>query len=656
MASLKSGVLTKLLEDMNVDDEKGLEDVRKPVLLQIRSIIPVLEEGDFWPNKGFYLKVSDLSHAMYASLPREQDEMILSNILQLGQFIYVQKLEAAYPVPLLRGVMPVPGRRPCDGTPEDILPVTNLVKFLEASHTESIKDKGVIFEKKTLICGLSDSESLLEKSTDGEEKMNCRMLRSLSASKARSSEQRRGLNYITKGCDDDKRSSDDLGGFQRIEPSSFHNDTTDSDSPKSCVSSTQISKRRSWNSTELLDVKKIFDSSVARQGTRPRARSRSACVSPIRSMRYDSSDDNSTSTTRRRVMGSTTKSFKSTNRSKTIAPKINCEETSHPEAMCCAVSDRKEAESIISWDSLPSSLAKLGKDMVRNKDVAVLAAVEALQEACAAEKLIKCLSTYSEFQSYKGDDPQPFIDKFFDLQDDLAQTRQIVQSLTNISPLKTSDTDINSMGSVKEVLNLAVERKKNATSWIKSAMAFDLSPCLSSLRSTSTTESPNTAKKSVTASQVTKPKMACIVRKLRKNCEFAVGLTSEKDNPLEWARGSTLCRAADLANALQDESRRSFMGYVEKFLAEVESKTSSIDSDSKIAGMMYQIKRVNDWLDAVNKETSCETNGSKEGSPTLEDYEMEACGRVRSKIYKVLLKHVERTAMALENINAAGQD
>lgn len=656
MASLKSGVLTKLLEDMNVDDEKGLEDVRKPVLLQIRSIIPVLEEGDFWPNKGFYLKVSDLSHAMYASLPREQDEMILSNILQLGQFIYVQKLEAAYPVPLLRGVMPVPGRRPCDGTPEDILPVTNLVKFLEASHTESIKDKGVIFEKKTLICGLSDSESLLEKSTDGEEKMNCRMLRSLSASKARSSEQRRGLNYITKGCDDDKRSSDDLGGFQRIEPSSFHNDTTDSDSPKSCASSTQISKRRSWNSTELLDVKKIFDSSVARQGTRPRARSRSACVSPIRSMRYDSSDDNSTSTTRRRVMGSTTKSFKSTNRSKTIAPKINCEETSHPEAMCCAVSDRKEAESIISWDSLPSSLAKLGKDMVRNKDVAVLAAVEALQEACAAEKLIKCLSTYSEFQSYKGDDPQPFIDKFFDLQDDLAQTRQIVQSLTNISPLKTSDTDINSMGSVKEVLNLAVERKKNATSWIKSAMAFDLSPCLSSLRSTSTTESPNTAKKSVTASQVTKPKMACIVRKLRKNCEFAVGLTSEKDNPLEWARGSTLCRAADLANALQDESRRSFMGYVEKFLAEVESKTSSIDSDSKIAGMMYQIKRVNDWLDAVNKEASCETNGSKEGSPTLEDYEMEACGRVRSKIYKVLLKHVERTAMALENINAAGQD
>ncbi|KAG5529002.1 hypothetical protein RHGRI_029610 [Rhododendron griersonianum] len=78
------------------------------------------------------------------------------------------------------------------------------------------------------------------------------------------------------------------------------------------------------------------------------------------------------------------------------------------------------------------------------------------------------LGTYSQFHSSNGDDPQPTIDRFFNLQDDLAQTRLVVQSLTNITPLRTSDTDINTTGSVKEVLNLAVERKKNATSWIKS--------------------------------------------------------------------------------------------------------------------------------------------------------------------------------------------
>ncbi|KAL6964106.1 hypothetical protein U1Q18_035161 [Sarracenia purpurea var. burkii] len=234
MASLKPGVLTKFLEDMNVD-QKGSEDVRKPGLLQIRSIIPVLEEGDLWPNRGFYLKVSDLSHAMYVSLPHEHDEMIFSNSLQLGQFIYVQKLEAACPVPVLKGVMPVPGRHTCDGTPEDIIPVTNFVKFLETSNPDSIKDKGVISEKTTNR-GLSDPESLMDKSTDDGEKQKHGKLRS------------------------------------------FDNDT-DSDSPNSSVSSTRITKRRSWNEMELLDVKEIFDSSVAKNEIRPRPRSRSTCVS-----------------------------------------------------------------------------------------------------------------------------------------------------------------------------------------------------------------------------------------------------------------------------------------------------------------------------------------------------------------------------------------
>ncbi|GFY89515.1 GPI-anchored adhesin-like protein, putative [Actinidia rufa] len=650
MASLKPGVLTKLLEDMNVD-EKGSENVQKPMLLQIRSIIPVLEEGDLWPNRGFYLKVSDLSHAMYVSLPHEQDELILSNRLQLGQFIYVQKLEASYPVPVLRGVMPVPGRHSYDITLEDIVPVNNLVKFLEASDTDLVKDKGVISEKK-LTRGVSDSESLLDKSSDCGERRDNGKLRSLSASKCWASELRRGSDCISKRCGKEKKKSDYLGGCRGNELSSVDNDS-DSDSPKSSVSSsTRIWKRRSWNERELLDVKEIFDSSIAKQETRPRARSRSVCVSPVRSMRYDSSDDNSTSTTRRRVMGSTTKLVKSSNRSKTTAPKINCKETSYFEAMCRAVNDKKGTENRISWDSLPSNLVMLGKEMIRHRDAALLAAIEALQEACADEKMVKCLSKYSEFQSSKSDDPQLFIDKFFNLQDDLAQTRLVVQSLTNISPLRTSDTFINSTGSVKEVLNLAVERKKNATSWIKSAVAYDLSQCSPSLGPTSTKDGANTTRKSSRASQVTKPKMACMVRNQSKSGDVAVG---SKDNQMEWVKGSTLGGAAELVCTLKDESRKSFMGYVENFLDEVESKTSTMDSHSQIAGMMYQIKRVNDWLDIIKNEANSEKNGWR-GSFTLEDSEIEACGRVRNKIYEVLLKNVERTAMAFDKMKAEGQD
>ncbi|XP_052210636.1 uncharacterized protein LOC127813622 [Diospyros lotus] len=575
MASLKSGGLAKLLQDMNADKKISSKDVKKPVLLQIRSIIPMLEEGDFWPNKGFYLKVADLSHAMYVLFPREQDEMILSNRLQLGQFIHVQKLEAAFPVPSLKGVTPVPGRHRCQGAPEDIVPATNLVKFLEASNLEPIKDKGIISEKKTSTVGLSGSEPLTDKSIDVGKGRSQGRLRSLSASRVHSLEQRGGLNCITKRCDDKNRTSDH-----------FDNDT-DSDIPKP---TRRISKRRSWTEMELLDVKEIFNSSMAKHETVPRACSRSAHV-----------------ITRRRVVDSSTKSVKSSNRTTTYASKKH-EEASYAKAMCSAVNGKEGAESRISWDSLPLSLANLGKDMVRQKDVAVLAAVEALQEACAAEKLIKCLRTYSDFLSVKGDDPQPFVEKFFDLQDNLAQARLMVQSLTNISP-----TDMKNTGSIKEVLNLAVERKNNATSWIRSAVAFDLSPCPSSPTLTATTAAGNAATRSSTTNRVSKPKVACIVRKQRND-------STNKESQVEWTRGSTFHGAAKLARALQDESRRSFIGYIEKFLDGAESKSFSTNSGSWIAGMMCQMERVNDWLNPVTTEANFESSGCK-GSPAMEDSE-----------------------------------
>jgi len=85
---------------------------------------------------------------MFVSLPQEEVEMILGNKLKLGQFVYVQKLEKAAPVPLLRGIIPDPGRHPCEGTPEDIVSPENLMKFLQASNMDSIVEKGVILEKK----------------------------------------------------------------------------------------------------------------------------------------------------------------------------------------------------------------------------------------------------------------------------------------------------------------------------------------------------------------------------------------------------------------------------------------------------------------------------------------------------------------------------
>lgn len=93
----------------------------RSALLQVISIVPALAGSELWPNQGFYIKVSDSSHATYVSLAEEHDDLILSDKLQLGQFIHVDRLEAGSPVPLLRGVRPLPGRHQCVGTPEDLV-------------------------------------------------------------------------------------------------------------------------------------------------------------------------------------------------------------------------------------------------------------------------------------------------------------------------------------------------------------------------------------------------------------------------------------------------------------------------------------------------------------------------------------------------------
>lgn len=119
MASLTPGVLLKLLQSMN-SNVKVLGEYRS-VLLQVISIVPALTGSELWPNQGFFIKVSDSSHSTYVSLSQEDNELILNNKLQLGQFFYVERVEPGTPVPILVGVRPVPGRNPFIGNPKDLM-------------------------------------------------------------------------------------------------------------------------------------------------------------------------------------------------------------------------------------------------------------------------------------------------------------------------------------------------------------------------------------------------------------------------------------------------------------------------------------------------------------------------------------------------------
>ncbi|KAK3041790.1 hypothetical protein RJ639_000306 [Escallonia herrerae] len=120
MATLAPGILLKLLNGMNSGVKPTNE--HRSSLLQVTDIVPAdLDEKDLWPKHGFYIKVSDSSHSIYASLPFEQDDLVMSNKMQLGQFIYVDRLEPGSPVPVIKGAKPLPGRHPLVGTPEPLM-------------------------------------------------------------------------------------------------------------------------------------------------------------------------------------------------------------------------------------------------------------------------------------------------------------------------------------------------------------------------------------------------------------------------------------------------------------------------------------------------------------------------------------------------------
>lgn len=311
------------------------------------------------------------------------------------------------------------------------------------------------------------------------------------------------------------------------------------------------------------------------------------------------------------------------------------------------------------------------QEVLWQRDIALLTAVDILQEASVAERLLKCLryasikilllfscnlvyhffhmkdafmdspftftfSTYSELQSSEEDNEQPALDTFFNLQKDLTQTRLIFQSLTNISPLRKTHSYPNDPGTVREMRKLRFDRKRNAPSWMKAALASDLNP--SSSPTKRVTSEANSAEK-----RSSKIKDTFIVRMQRSNTEFQPELAAQKDNEGgEWMKGSALHTAQDLEMCLDEESTRWFLAYVENYLDKLNIKSVSKQSDSQIVEMMRRIKRVSDWLNVtVNKEREKE-------SSTLKDSELEAAhGRVKNQIYEILLKLVERTALAL---------
>ncbi|XP_031272532.1 uncharacterized protein LOC116131006 [Pistacia vera] len=356
MASLTPGVLLKLLQSVNSNVKVRGE--YRSVLLQVISIVPALTGSELWPNQGFFIKVSDSSHSTYVSLSKEDNELILNNKLQLGQFFYVDRVEAGTPVPLLVGVRPVPGRNPFVGNPKD------LMQILEPSESPAAVDQneGVVNGLKIKEVSEAKEESpRKQKIVIKEEKagVSSRYMQGVLTVNSKAS----GLDSNSNG----KGNENDNGGAG----------------------------------------KKVNGSSKGKHQDQLKGQARPETPLQSRSIAASSRPEGAVSDIKEAVMAS-----------KKMPAKHNSSRQENMTLNFLSNSkDKTHSPEMISWASLPANLLKQGKGMLRRRNLASMVAAEAQKEASTSANLVKCLSLFADLcSSASPENPHTSLTKFFTLQ------------------------------------------------------------------------------------------------------------------------------------------------------------------------------------------------------------------------------------------------
>ncbi|KAH0664364.1 hypothetical protein KY284_029295 [Solanum tuberosum] len=734
MATLVPGVLLKLLQHMNTDVKVAGE--HRSSLLQVVSIVPALAGGELFPNQGFYLKVSDSSHATYVSLPDEHDDLILSDKIQLGQFIHVERLEAASPVPILRGVRPVPGRHPCVGTPEDIV-ATHSLGFLNnngnlspgSKSRDKTKSPSKAFGNSHV--GVKDNKSAVSRSNGGtkEEKVEKKkptltwskshlsklalnvVEKKDSLMRVKSSSSSRSIPTSPTSCyslptsfekfSNGVKQQAKVKGLERLEKATTKPGLEKSSSvrgasptPKRVLGGNPLKNylqglelepkalRKSWEGNMDLKSRESPRLRVNKHDLKPEPRSTSVPRKST-SEKLISKEDN------RGILAKSSKEEnkahpslkKSTNGEPVDADNSSKQKISKgrklpgevnnglQDLVKVAVSNRILADGNVAWSSLPSSLTKIGKEVMKHRDAAQIAAIEAMQVASASESLLRCLSTYSELSSSaKEDNAQPAVEQFLALHASLKNVHLVGDALSKTISAAGSESDHEENPS-EEALKAASEKRKQATLWVNAALATNLSSfSVYSKKATSTPialSAPSPSPKTIALNQPMlvldnstkntlakpqakpRPTMSSKIQSSGSQRRLTDGVAANQKPksppPADWVRGDGLEEAVDLAEMLRVASQDWFLGFVERFL-DADVDASALSDNGQIAGMLSQLKSVNDWLDEIS--SSKDDESPKIASETID--------RIRKKIYEYLLTHVESAAAALGGGSGGG--
>ncbi|KAL3528557.1 hypothetical protein ACH5RR_007879 [Cinchona calisaya] len=353
MASLTPGVLLKLLQTIN--SSVKVRGEYRSILLQVISIVPALSGSELWPNHGFFIKVSDSSHSTYVSLSKEDNELILNNKLQLGQFLYVDRMEAGNPVPILVGVRPIPGRHPFVGNPKDLMQMLEPSdKGLEPSDKGPVQVVDLEGDDNSVSGELpaeAKEDGTKKKIVIKEEKavVSSRYMQGVSTPNARAN-----------GADPNGENATSV-------------------------------KRLGYLKGKQAEIK-----GQTRPLTPSRTRANGVAIN----------SDVDTSNSKEAISSLKCPTIK---RTSSKQENINSNNLANNQ-------DKHQSSEGICWSNLPANLLKPGKGLLRRKNLASLVAAEAQKEATTAANLAKCLSIFADLcSSASPANPHIYLSMFFTL-------------------------------------------------------------------------------------------------------------------------------------------------------------------------------------------------------------------------------------------------
>ncbi|XP_073033334.1 uncharacterized protein [Primulina eburnea] len=388
MAALAPGILLKLLNGLNTGVKPTSE--HRSSLLQVTDIVPAdLDEKILLPKHGFYIKISDSSHSIYASLPFDQDDLVLSNKVQLGQFIYVDNLEPGSPVPVVKGIKPIPGRHPLVGTPEPLM---------------GLRQKGEKAEQKTN--GKSSScqrRGSWGKGPNGSEVLESpRSLKPVPLDFDQCTPMKERPHSAVKFADNFQMSPMIRGKTMR-----------DGSAVRSSVGGALLSKM-----TEAKAEVPIIRKSFAFSSVSKFPRSKSVCDrDQMISMSPFNISEKKSSTPPPRLRNAIPTTF----------PPIGGSSENNSKSKIISNSPFKSSYSNFTDDTslhfnLPGKLSILGKEAVQQRETAQKIALQALRDASATENLVRSLKMFSNLtRSAKPDAPESCFNQFLDFHNQIVQ-------------------------------------------------------------------------------------------------------------------------------------------------------------------------------------------------------------------------------------------